>query len=64
MYFISVVIPDVPIVVARGLSWSKRIVTEKSLNWKENAKPIIAERSSSTGLEYFWIEPKDISYYQ
>lgn len=64
MYVISVIVPDIPHVVTDGLNWTQRIVTEKQLSWKENAKEVKAEFNTSTGMERFLIEKKDIRYHE
>ena len=63
MYSIGIIVPDVPQVVIDGGNWSNRIVTEKRLSWKETAEKVKAEFNTSTGLERFMIEPKDIKYH-
>ena len=62
MMIINVVIPDHPQIVSDGLNWSKRIVEEKSLNYKarfSDNQPLLPQFNQK-----FWIEPTDVSYQQ
>jgi Calcium-activated chloride channel len=60
MYIIAAAVPDTPIVVTDGLTWSNRIVKAKILNQAEDDRPKF-EFNTSRGDEPFLIEPKDLN---
>lgn len=62
MYIVGAYVPDIPHTVQDGLDWGKRLVSEKLISWKENAKEVHAEYSSSQGHEHFLVEKNDLHY--